>query len=93
MTYLMENKLRAAAALIVVLWLRFLLIPTSMLFYELYHATGIDGIYWGYSVFKAAGYYFSIWEYQTLVCVGVGLLIAVPWYQSISRLMKTGHPV
>ena len=90
MDYLMQHKLRILIALGVMLWLQFLLIPTAMLFYELYHYTGIEGVYWGYSGFKAAGYYFGLWKYQTLVCVLVGLLIALPWWQAIKRLFRTG---
>ena len=58
-------------AIAVAIYLKFLLIPTGVLFYELHHATGIDFIYWGYSVFKGAGYYFGVWEYQTITCVMV----------------------
>jgi hypothetical protein len=93
MDYIKQHKLRIIIALIVMLWLKFLLIPTAMAFYELHHATGIDGIYWGYSVFKAAGYYFGVWEYQTLVCVVTGLLIALPWWQAIKRLFTRGDKV
>ena len=57
------------------LCLRFLLIPTAVLFYELHHLTGIDFIYWGYSGFKIAGYYFGVWEHQTLSCIALGLLL------------------
>ncbi|MFT5485013.1 MAG: hypothetical protein ACI9GW_003683, partial [Halieaceae bacterium] len=52
---------------------------TAVLFYELYHLTGIGPIYWGYSVFKAGGYYFGIWEYQLISCVLVSaLIIGIP---------------
>ena len=62
-------------AIAVAIYLKFLLIPTGVLFYELHHATGIGFVYWGYSIFKGAGYYFSVWEYQTISCVLVGVAI------------------
>lgn len=69
-------------ALAVALYLRFLLIPTGVLFYELHHATGVDAIYWGYSAFKGAGYYFGVWPYQTLACCAVAvLIIGVGWWR------------
>ena len=55
------------------LYLYFLLPVTADMFYELYHLTYIGPIYWGYSGFKAAGYYFGIYEYRLLAC----LLMAV----------------
>lgn len=58
----------------VVIWLKFLLPATGWMFYELHHATGIDWFYWGYSVFRGGGYFFSTWAYQTIVCLIVGLL-------------------
>lgn len=59
----------------IALYLRFLLTPTAWLFYELHHLTGVDFIYWGYSGFRAAGYFFDIWPYQSLSCVLIGLLV------------------
>ena len=47
------------------------------MFYELYHLTGIGPVYWGYSLFKAGGYYFGIWEYQLLSCALVSALIII----------------
>ena len=69
------TKRRLIIAVAVGLYLYFLLPATAVLFYELYHLTGIDPIYWGYSAFKAGGYYFSIWPYQLLTCVLVSLAI------------------
>ena len=65
----MKHKRALLIATAVGLYLKFLLIPTGVLFYELHHVTGINFVYWGYSIFKAAGYYFGAWEYQTLSCV------------------------
>ena len=71
------TKRRCVVGLIVGLYLYFLLPATAVLFYELHHLTGIDFVYWGYSLFKAAGYYFSVWEYQLISCVLVVLAIVL----------------
>ncbi|MCB1703422.1 MAG: hypothetical protein KDI17_01100 [Halioglobus sp.] len=55
----------------IALYLYFALPATAVLFYELYHLTKIDAIYWGYSGFKAAGYYLGVYEYRLLVCLGI----------------------
>ena len=73
MRFLARYKRALLISIAVGLYLKFLLIPTGVLFYELHHATGIDFIYWGYSIFKGAGYYFGVWEYQTLTCVLVSV--------------------
>ena len=54
-----------------------LLPATAVLFYELYHLTGVEPLYWGYGAFKAAGYYFGVWPYRLAVCVGVAAAIAL----------------
>lgn len=64
-------------AILTGLYLYFLLPATAVVFYELYHLTGIGPIYWGYSAFKAGGYYFGIWEYQALACVLVSAAIVM----------------
>lgn len=89
--YLHEHRRRLLLALGVALYLKFLLIPTGVVFYELHHLTGIDGVYWGYSLFKGAGYYFGIWPWQNLACIGVALLIAVPWRRTF-RLLNNQRP-
>ena len=63
--------------LIVVIYLRFGLEPTGWVFYEASHALNIDSLYWGYTVFRGGGYAFSLWQYQTLACVGVGVLLTL----------------
>ena len=68
---------RLVIAVAVGLYLYFLLPATAVLFYELYHLTGIGPVYWGYSVFKAGGYYFGIWQYQLLTCVLVSAAIVL----------------
>ncbi len=62
-------------ALLIAAWLYFLLPATATLFYELYHLTGVGAVYWGYSGFKAAGYYFGNWEYKWLACLGAAAII------------------
>ena len=64
-------------AIAVALYLYFLLPATAQIFYELYHLTNIGPIYWGYSGFKAAGYYFSIYEYRFEVCLLVAAAIII----------------
>jgi len=73
MTWVNRYKNGLIVALSLSVFFKYLLTPTATLFYELHHATGIDTIYWGYSLFKAAGYYFGIWSYQSVACVAVGL--------------------
>jgi len=61
----------------VAVYLYFLLPATAVFFYELHHLTGVDAIYWGYSGFKAAGYYLSVADSRLLVCLGAGLVVLV----------------
>ncbi len=67
------------------LYLYFLMPATAVMFYELYHLTEFGPVYWGYSAFKAGGYYFSTWDYQLLSCVLVSLFIGI-----IPGLLKRG---
>ena len=67
------SKRRWIIAIAAALYLYFLLPATADMFFALYHLTHLGPIYWGYSGFKAAGYYFGIYEYRLLVC----LLLAV----------------
>lgn len=87
--FLRTYWLRLPMALLVAVYLKFLLVPTAVVFYELHHLTGLDAIYWGYSIFKVMGYYFGNWGFQTVACVGVAILIAIPW-RGIYRLIKPG---
>lgn len=63
------------------LYLYYLLPATAVLFYELYHLTGLDFIYWGYSAFKLGDYYFGLSGYKLVTCVlvtlGIGILPGV----------------
>jgi TRAP-type mannitol/chloroaromatic compound transport system permease small subunit len=71
------SKKRIVIATALALYLYFLLPATATMFYELYHFTEIGPIYWGYSAFKAAGYYFGVWPYQVHACIAVGLAVVV----------------
>ena len=75
MNIFIRHKTALIIAIAVGFYLKYLLIPTGVLFYELHHATGIDFVYWGYSIFKGAGYYFGVWEHQTITCVVVAIAI------------------
>ena len=66
-------------AIAAALYLYFLLPATANLFYELYHLTHIGPLYWGYSGFKAAGYYFGVYEHRLAVCLlVVAGIIVIP---------------
>lgn len=73
---MMPSKRTLIIALVVAIYLYFLLPATAVMFYELYHLTEIGPVYWGYSIFKAAGYYFGVWEYKLIACIAVGAAIA-----------------
>tara|TARA_B110000503_G_scaffold32105_2_gene52167 strand:+ start:64112 stop:64369 length:258 start_codon:yes stop_codon:yes gene_type:complete len=64
-------------AVAIALYLYFLLPATADMFYELYHLTKIDPVYWGYTGFKAAGYYFTVYQHRLLVCLSVAAAIIV----------------
>jgi apolipoprotein N-acyltransferase len=66
----------SAWGLVVALFLRFGLEPLGWLCYEASHATGIGWLYWGYTVFRGAGYAFGLWPYQALACLAAGLLVS-----------------
>ena len=75
MNLFVRHRTALLVAVVVGVYLKYLLTPTGVLFYELHHATGIDFVYWGYSIFKFAGYYFGVWPYQTVTCAAVALAI------------------
>ena len=70
-----QSKRRWLIAIALAVYLYFLLPATANFFYELYHLTHIEPIYWGYGAFKAAGYYFGVWPYQLPACVAVAAAI------------------
>lgn len=83
MSWLQRHKKTVLFAVLIALYLRFGLAPTATGFYELYHLTLLDPVYWGYSIFKAAAYYFGIWKYQSAACTAVAItIIALAWLWS-----------
>jgi hypothetical protein len=74
---MLTSKRRWIIAIAAALYLYFLLPATADMFYELYHLTHFGPIYWGYSGFKAAGYYFGVYEYRMLVCPLVAAAIII----------------
>jgi hypothetical protein len=70
-------KSRWIIAIAIALYLYFLLPATADVFFALYHLTHIGPLYWGYSGFKAAGYYFGIYEYRLLACLVLAAAIIV----------------
>lgn len=84
MDFILRNRRGLLTAAAIGLYLRFLLEPTGWLFYELHHATGVDGIYWGYTVFRGGGYLLSTLSSQNIICLAVALVIFafMAWRQS-----------
>ncbi|MEM1112204.1 MAG: hypothetical protein AAGI11_09885 [Pseudomonadota bacterium] len=72
-------------ALAIALYLRFGLEPTGWFFYELSFSTGVDGLYWGYSVFRGAGWAMSQWSLQNLFCLAAGALVGALVFWRTSR--------
>ena len=64
-------------AIAVAIYFYFGLPATADLFYELYHLTHIGPVYWGYSGFKAAGYFLGIYEYRLLVCIAIAVTVVM----------------
>ena len=72
-------KRRWIIAIAVALYFYFLLPATADMFFALYHLTHIGPLYWGYSGFKAAGYYFGIYEYRLFACILLAVaIIGIP---------------
>jgi hypothetical protein len=63
--------------ILLAIYLRFGLEPTGWLFYEASFAFGIDGLYWGYSIFRGGAHALSLWSFQNIFCIGLGLLLAM----------------
>lgn len=69
----MNSSLKAATwGLAVALYCRFGLEATGWLFYQMSHTLAIDWLYWGYSVFRGAGHFASLWQYQNIACAVLG---------------------
>ncbi len=60
-------------AVAVVVFLYFLLPATSQFFYESYHFTHFEFLYWLYSGFKVAAVFFPRWEFFELSVITAGL--------------------
>ena len=87
----MHSKRRWLVALLVAVYLYCLLPITAVGFYELYHLTDIGPIYWGYSGFKAAAYYFGRYEYRLPVSVLAGITVAfTPFFLSCTLRKMRG---
>lgn len=87
---LQPGKGRIIAGLVVAIALLFLLQPIGWLFYELYHLTGVDLIYYGYSAFRGADHFMSGNPAWWLFSVVLGLAIATPWFKWLkSRFSKS----
>jgi len=50
---------------------------TAVGFYELYHLTKIEPVYWAYGGFKAAGYYLAKWDYSLFAAIAVAAMILI----------------
>ena len=46
-------------------------------FYELSHTTGIEGLYFGYSVFRGLDHIFSLWPYHNFLCLALGIFVSL----------------
>ena len=72
----------------VAIFLLYCLEPTAWLFYELHHLTGIDPVYYGYSLFRAGGHFFGEWAYHVRASLLLGVLIALPWWQGLKFMFR-----
>lgn len=87
---MLTSPRRWIVAMAVALYLYFLLPATANLFFSLYHLTHFGPIYWGYSGFKAAGYYFGVYEHKLLACLLVaGAIILIPALYRTLRPART----
>jgi len=62
---------------LVIVFLQFGLEPLGWLFYELSHATGIDALYHGYSLFRGGSYLYQLWPWHLFTSVAAGVLVAL----------------
>ena len=74
----MNNIVKAfLSGALLTIYLRFGLEPTGWLFYEASFFLGVDGLYWGYSIFRGGAHAMSLWSLQNIFCIGLGLLLAM----------------
>lgn len=76
---------------LVAVYLKFLLLPSANLAFELYHFSKIDFIYHVYSGFKVASYMFDQWAYQNLACIAFALLVFVVLQLRANRKQERQH--
>lgn len=72
---------------VIVLYLKFLLLATAGLFYELYHLLNIDVLYWIYSALKVVAVLFDQWPGQNLALFLLWLLLSLFSYWKHRRHM------
>jgi len=73
--WLKNNGRRLSVAVVVAIYIRFLLLPTAILFFEAYHLLQLEFLYIGYQLFKVIGYIVSVWEYRNLAAVVIAVFI------------------
>ena len=76
-----------AISTVIVLYLKFLLLATAGLFYELYHLLNIDVLYWIYSALKVVAVLFDQWPGQNLALFLLWLLLSLFSYWKHRRRM------
>lgn len=81
------SRRRLIGGVAVAIFLLWCLEPTAWLFYELHHLTGIGPIYYGYSVFRAGGYFLGQSALHVPISLLLGLLVALPWWQGLKSLL------
>ncbi len=91
MVWFIKYRKSLIISMLIGAYLKFGLLPTATVFYELHHLTGIDFIYILYSIFKGVGYYFSVWPMQTAACIIVALVIFLITKLIKSRAKTTGE--
>lgn len=79
---------RLIAGIFLAVFLLFLLEPTAVAFYELYHLTGVNLSYNFYQGFKAIAYYYGVWDYRVPVSLLLGSLVAVPWFRLLRQSFR-----
>jgi hypothetical protein len=91
MKTIFNYKRRYSIGIFIGLYFYFLLPTTAVFFYEMYHLTGIDGLYIIYGLFKAGGYYFESWEYRLIAsfCTTMFVIILPLVLQTILQTIKS----
>ena len=46
-------------------------------FYELSHTTGIESLYFGYSLFRSLDHIFSLWPHHNYLCLALGTIVSL----------------